>query len=347
LATYKQASVYYQQERGFTEYLPWIVGGGIAVGVVGFIIYLALTPPPSASKKAYTVTVEVIDASTGNPVQGASVVLDSHSTSTDSTGIAVLSDVPAGSYLLTVNATGYQSYISSETIAQDTAIPVQLTSTSARSPPPPSSVTPVAKVIDPTTGAYLDSDTIQVGQEMRISTTVPSTTNPVSVQAVINGTPGAVHSWDISATGYNYIIDFGPAPNMPGNYTVYTKVTFSDGSVANSNTVQIQIVSSTAPPAPAPSLYTVTFVITDAASGAPISGALITMTSSTTGTTYKATTDSNGNATFSNIPGGTYAVSVSAANYQPDSFPLTVTQNVTFPLGLSTYPPVKGGPYPI
>src|SRR5579875_930956 len=76
------------------------------------------------------------------------------------------------------------------------------------------SITPVARVVDPATGAYLTSDTIQVGQEMKVSTQVPSSTQPVSVQAFINGKGASVHPWDVSATGYNYIIDFGPAPNM-------------------------------------------------------------------------------------------------------------------------------------
>src|SRR5579875_2891077 len=93
------------------------------------------------------------------------------------------------------------------------------------------------------------------------------------------------------------------------------------------------------PPSPysTPSFYYVKFEITDAYSGAPISNAKITMTSSSTGTTYTGYTDANGTYTFNNLPADTYYVNVSAANYQPDSFPLTVNSNMTFPLGLSTY----------
>jgi len=333
-----------RQQRG--DVLPWVIGGAVAAVAIGAVIYLATTPPPSQKKQYYTVTVEVIDATTGNPVNGATVSLDSFTSQTDSTGVAVLTNVPAGTYLLTVMASGYQQYISSEVISGDTAIPVQLASTTTQ--PPPTSITPVARVVDPATGAYLTSDTIQVVQEMKVSTQVPSSTQPVSVQAFINGKGASVHPWDVSATGYNYIIDFGPAPNMPGNYTVYTQVTFADGSTANSNTVLITIAPASAPPppTPTPSFYYVKFEITDAYSGAPISNAKITMTSSSTGTTYTGYTDANGTYTFNNLPADTYYVNVSAANYQPDSFPLTVNSNMTFPLGLSTYPPVRGGPYP-
>src|SRR5579875_1769631 len=108
------------------------------------VIYLATTPPPSQKKQYYTVTVEVIDATTGNPFNGATVSLDSFTSQTDSTGVAVLTNVPAGTYLLTVMASGYQQYISSEVISGDTAIPVQLASTTTQ--PPPTSITPVARV---------------------------------------------------------------------------------------------------------------------------------------------------------------------------------------------------------
>src|SRR5579875_2361198 len=143
-----------RQQRG--DVLPWVIGGAVAAVAIGAVIYLATTPPPSQKKQYYTVTVEVIDATTGNPVNGATVSLDSFTSQTDSTGVAVLTNVPAGTYLLTVMASGYQQYISSEVISGDTAIPVQLASTTTQ--PPPTSITPVARVVDPATGAYLTSD---------------------------------------------------------------------------------------------------------------------------------------------------------------------------------------------
>jgi hypothetical protein len=94
-----------------------------------------------------------------------------------------------------------------------------------------------------TSGAYVTSVTYIVGQDMRLSTQVPTDTNPVSVQAFINGGPGSVHPWSTSSTGWNYIIDFGAAPNLPGTYLVYTNTTFADGIVAKSNVVTAVIAN--------------------------------------------------------------------------------------------------------
>jgi len=92
-------------------------------------------------------------------------------------------------------------------------------------------------------GTYTTNATYNMGQDVRVSTVVPSNTYPVSVQAVINGTPASVHPWSVAETGYNYIIDFGTAASQViGSYDVYTIVTFADGSTATSNHVSITII---------------------------------------------------------------------------------------------------------
>jgi hypothetical protein len=111
----------------------------------------------------------------------------------------------------------------------------------------PGGVTVKAYFIDPVTGAYVTSDTIQVGQNMSVSVQVPQTSSPVSVQDFVKNPgsstyiPGAVHPWSVSQTGYNYIIQFGPAPDMPGLYDIYTVVTFADGSTSTSNHIALTI----------------------------------------------------------------------------------------------------------
>jgi hypothetical protein len=100
-------------------------------------------------------------------------------------------------------------------------------------------------------GTYTQSIVFNVGDEMKLSTqvTVPSGVTPSTIQAYINGNAASVHTWP-SSTGLNYIIDFGPAPNLPGQYAVYTVVTFSNGSQGASNVVQSSIVSTLAVAAP-------------------------------------------------------------------------------------------------
>jgi len=98
-----------------------------------------------------------------------------------------------------------------------------------------------ANLISPSS-VYVANVTYSVGQDMRMSTVVPSTTSPVSVQAFINGTAGSAHLWNTGTTGWNYVIDFGAAPNLPGKYYVNTVTTFNDGSTVESSTDVVKIV---------------------------------------------------------------------------------------------------------
>ena len=79
-------------------------------------------------------------------------------------------------------------------------------------------------------------------QTMQAQVTVPSSYNPVSVQAFVSGNPGSVHPWSIATTGFTYGIDFGPADFAAGTYPVYAIVTFADGSTATTNTVPVAIL---------------------------------------------------------------------------------------------------------
>ncbi len=102
---------------------------------------------------------------------------------------------------------------------------------------------PVAAWVD-MSGHYVSKITFNPYEEMRLSTTVPNDTSPVSVQAVINGKWDKMLPWDVSVTGYGYIIDLGKAfalAVMPGDYSVYTVVTFSDGIKSASNNVRATI----------------------------------------------------------------------------------------------------------
>ena len=102
---------------------------------------------------------------------------------------------------------------------------------------------PVAAWID-MSGRYVSKTTFNPYDEMRLSTIVPNNTSPVSVEAVINGKPDKLFPWDVNVTGYAYIIDLGRAFTlavMPGDYSVYTVVTFSDGNKSASNNVRARI----------------------------------------------------------------------------------------------------------
>ena len=104
----------------------------------------------------------------------------------------------------------------------------------------------IASLCFVTSAGCTTTPTYAPGQTMLGNVTVPSSYNPVSVQAFVGGNPGSVHPWSISATGYTYTIDFGAADFAAGTYPVYAVVTFADGSTATTNTVPV-VLSSTAP----------------------------------------------------------------------------------------------------
>ncbi len=102
---------------------------------------------------------------------------------------------------------------------------------------------PVAAWVD-VSGNYVSRITFNPYDEMRLSIIVPNNTSPVSVQAVINGKWDKAYSWDVNATGHGYIIELGQAftiATMPGDYSVYAVVTFSDGIKSASNNVRARI----------------------------------------------------------------------------------------------------------
>lgn len=98
-----------------------------------------------------------------------------------------------------------------------------------------------ANFISPSS-VYAANVTYSVGQDMRMSTIVPTIASPASVRVFINGTAGGVHPWDTSATGQNYVIDFGAAPNLLGKYYVNTITTFKDGSTVESSTDSVIVI---------------------------------------------------------------------------------------------------------
>ncbi len=104
----------------------------------------------------------------------------------------------------------------------------------------------IASLCFVTSAGCTTTPTYAPGQTMLGNVTVPSSYNPVSVQAFVGSQAGSVHPWSVATTGFTYGIDFGPADFAAGTYPVYAVVTFADGSTATTNTVPV-VLSSTAP----------------------------------------------------------------------------------------------------
>jgi hypothetical protein len=122
--------------------------------------------------------------------------------------------------------------------------------TPPQAPAPNKTESAAAAAILPDHIHYVTNATYDVGNDIQLSTIVPSGTDPVSIQGFSDGTPEAVLNWNVAETGYNYIIDGGAATQV-GNNTLYTKVTFADGNVVESNNVYITVQPATATGTPA------------------------------------------------------------------------------------------------
>jgi len=89
---------------------------------VSFTVYLVPTPPPAVG---YTVVIHVYDEE-GNPIEGASVTLNTFSGTTDENGGVIFEDVPEGEYTLTVEKEGYEKYEEKVKIEENVSIDVTL-----------------------------------------------------------------------------------------------------------------------------------------------------------------------------------------------------------------------------
>jgi hypothetical protein len=105
-------------EAGLTEARPAVFR---SIGLIVIVLALATgcnAHPPAA---AQTGTLQGVVTGPTGPVAGASVQVTPtdnsyHQGVTDSQGFYQISDIPAGSVVLTVSATGYRSYSGSATV---------------------------------------------------------------------------------------------------------------------------------------------------------------------------------------------------------------------------------------
>jgi len=137
-----------------------VIGIG-AVGIGALIAYAmskqtgAVTPPtpPDPNKKG-SLKVTVVDASTNKAIAGATVtitnttitskqtilstnsILTTLSATTDSTGTAIINDIPEGQYTLTVHAGGYKDYTERIQITANYQTQVNVTLTADQNNPP-------------------------------------------------------------------------------------------------------------------------------------------------------------------------------------------------------------------
>jgi uncharacterized membrane protein YgcG len=103
--------------------------------------------------------------------------------------------------------------------------------------------TPIAvlDIIDPTTGQYVTSDTISIGQPINLVVIAPQSVTPVAAQVYINGNPGQTYQWP-SGMG-KMIINLGTA-SSPVTEDIFVSIQTTGGNTVPTNHVTLTITQS-------------------------------------------------------------------------------------------------------
>jgi len=339
------------QAGGYQSQTATAVVGGGSTATQNF----ALTAQTSR------LTGTVTDATTSQPIAGATVSAGAASAATNSSGVYSISGLAPGTYTATATATGYTSQSASVTVTagSTTTQNFALTSTTG---------TISGTLTDALTAAPIAGATV--------SYSGGSSTTNANGQYSLAGVPPGTYSLTASATGYasqtasvtasagaattqNFILSPNPgtisgtvtdagstAPiagatvsysggsattDGSGNYTLagvaegsYTLTASASGYQSQSRTVTV------GPGATATQNFALTLpygaitgTVTDAATGSAIGGATVSYSGGS------ATTNSSGQYTLANVPPGTYSISAGASGYTGQSRSVAVAAGAT------------------
>ncbi|QSQ18942.1 carboxypeptidase regulatory-like domain-containing protein [Pyxidicoccus parkwayensis] len=247
---------------------------------------LAMTPDTTpVDDSAGLVSGRVVDGKTGQPLAGAAVSLGSGlSATTAADGTFAITDVPRGSYQGTVRATGYQGVNFSLMFGPGSIGDMgALTLYPEASTPSPTSLTLRGTVSDGVNGAPVGAATVQLVE------TGASATTTADGRFVLTGITLKDFSLAVSAAGY-----------APATYTM--KVGAFGEAV-----VELKL----SPPGSSATTSNFAGLVTDADTGAPVAGALVSID----GTNLSAITGADGGYTLAGIESLEFTVKVSAVGY--------------------------------
>jgi hypothetical protein len=269
-----------------------VTGTGMIVAGGGQIFSPQMTVIPPQPTTG-TVTGQIVDASTSQPLSGVSVVVDSDTaihSETDATGSFMLSDIPAGLQNIRFSLSGYSAVSAKLDIAAGFVIDIGTLPLSS----------------NPTTGVLKGSITdAESGQPMEGATISFSGSSDGSAITGIEGTflvpevaPGEI-SITVSKAGY---------------YPMIGDVTVVSGSVLF---FKLQL---TAIP-PQPTTGTIMGRIVDGITNEPLSGVSVMLKSNPT---IASMTDAAGGFVLANIPPGNQAFEFSLSGYATSTATLEI-----------------------
>ena len=254
-----------------------IVSGGNDLGVI------RLTPTVAMG----SVAGRVINFITLAPISGATVSMAGQTVLSDVNGNFAMTGIAAGTYTLTVSATGYSDASSTVTIisGQQTSMGDILT-TLGDIP-----LTPVAITLSITATPTSGFAPLTVGFEAS-----PCCAAPYSF------------AWAFGDGGTSVFQNPSYTYATPGTWTATCTMTDSLGRTASASTA----ITVQSPVGGASGR------VTDSATGLPVSGAVVTIAG------QSVTTGADGNFSFSGITAGTYTLTISRTGYTSTSRSVTV-----------------------
>jgi len=90
-------------------------------------------------------------------------------------------------------------------------------------------------------GTIVTNPSYKVGDPFDLSITAQGPLEPVAVHEVFGGTVYPNHSWNVTATGYTYILRDVAHANDTGVHTDYVVVTFANDQQVESNGITVTI----------------------------------------------------------------------------------------------------------
>jgi len=235
-----------------------------------------------------TVTGKVVNGS-GTGLSGVTVSADGVTVSTDTTGSYTLANLPAGSATITASATGFAN-------ASQTVTVVAGTTTTAPNITMGSNTGSVSGTVKSSSGAAISGATVGFGG----GSTTTSATGTYSLTGIVAGTIQLVASANGFQSSTQNVVITGGA-NSTANFTLTPTTTGAS---------------------------TVTGKITNASSGAALSGATVSWSGGST------TSSSTGIYTLSNVTAGTQKITASKTGYLARTLSVAVTAGATATLNI-------------
>ena len=240
------------------------------------------------------ITGTVTDAANGTAIAGATVSDGTRVAISNATGFYSISNVPAGNYTVTATASGYNSASQTVMVATGASITANFAL----------SVIPVTPVIN-----TIGNQTATEGSPLQFTVTASDPDGDPLTYSASNLPSGA------SFNNSTHVFSWTPAMGQAG---IYSGVTFSvsDGLATTSQVITITVNKLI--------VYgEITGMVTDAANGTAITGAIIS------DGTQSVTSNASGAYAILNVPDGNYTVTANASGYVLASQTVTVASNVT------------------